>query len=214
MRKPFWLIDGKLREADFFLEKLRITMSLEDARFYFSAFVSAARSVTFAVQVCLADTPRFQEWWETQQARLKADPIACYFKNTRDITIHTGLNPLGGQSRGMLRSVFRLMGEDLPESNAARAGWHYMSLLVAIVDQAYSTFWSSLDLAPEMTVSELAHHDRTLEDVENEFGLPTGASSLDGASDEARLQFLKVYSRTAIQGFRSKYASPPDFEAF
>jgi len=49
--KSFDLVDEKLAEADFFLEKLRDSSTdFFAARCYFSAFVSPSRSVTFALQ--------------------------------------------------------------------------------------------------------------------------------------------------------------------
>ncbi len=91
VRYPFWLIDGKPRESDFFLEKLRTAPDLDAARYFFSAFLSAARSVTFALQKCLGGLAHFDGWYEGRQRELRNHAIAAYFKDIRDQVIHQGL---------------------------------------------------------------------------------------------------------------------------
>lgn len=102
VRYPFWLIDGKLREADFFLTKIRAEEDLDIARYYFSAFLSAARSVTFALQKCLTGLANFDSWYADRQQQLKKHPTASYFKNIRNEVLHEGLNPLQGWIQGTM----------------------------------------------------------------------------------------------------------------
>ena len=57
-------VDEKLFESDFFLTKLEETAyNFSAARYYFSAFTSAARSVTFALQKVMKRIPGFDEWY-------------------------------------------------------------------------------------------------------------------------------------------------------
>jgi hypothetical protein len=206
-RKPFWLIDYKLREADFFLEKLRCSDELNEARYYFSAFLSAARSVTYAIQVCLHGLGGSKEWWEERRQRLKDDAIARYFHLARNEGEHTGLNPLQVQMRGSLptRSEFLLAAENMPELEAVRAGESYMALLVQIAGEAFGAYWSSLNLSPDITIADLQRTGRSLESLEEEFGLPKGYTASE--SLEFRLNFLKNYSRTDIERLARQY--PP-----
>lgn len=144
VRYPFWLIDGKLREADFFLEKLRTAPDLDAARFYFSAFLSAARSVTFALQKCLVGLAHFDAWYEGPQKELKDHPIAAYFKSIRDQVIHEGLNPLERHERGVgaiIGSNFYLV-DTAPEQDVVLAGRTYMTVLLRIAGEAYERFWT------------------------------------------------------------------------
>ncbi len=206
MRKPFWLIDGKLREADFFLDKLRTSLALDDARFYFSAFVSATRSVTYAIQACLKRAPGFSEWYAGRRAELTNDPLAKYFLCARNTSVHVGLNPLGLLQRSMLgTSEFFLYGEKVPERNAVAGATRYMSSLVDIAGEAFSKFWSFLDLSHDVTLASLLRDGHSIEDIEAEFGLPKGWSRGEGRTDEERLELLKQYSRTDIQRLRQKY---------
>jgi len=199
MRKPFWLIDGKLREADFFLGRLRTTNDLDEARFYFSAFLSAARSVTFALQVCLKEFAAFDEWYEKRRNELKADSAASYLHTIRNQVVHVGLNPLGVQTRNFMGlSDFFTIGANGDDRNVITEASRYMALLVRIARDAYQQFWANLDLSADVTLVELAQRGITLERLETEFGLPEGWSTGVGG-DQARLDLLKGYSKTDIQ---------------
>ena len=123
-RKPFWLINGKLCEADFFLDKLLSAPSLDEARYYFSAFVSAGRSVTFSILATLNDVDDFQQWWSGKQRILRNNALGRYLKGIRDQVTHVGLNPLGIHRRGMFRSEFLFVGESAPEKMRSRPRRH------------------------------------------------------------------------------------------
>src|SRR4051794_32192708 len=95
MSSSFGVVEDKLREADFFLSQLRNSPLIGfEANCFFSAFVSAARSVTFAMQASLTGVPGFKEWYQGQQTRLKTDRLAPLFVEIRNEVIHTGVNPL------------------------------------------------------------------------------------------------------------------------
>jgi hypothetical protein len=209
MRRPFWLIDGKLREADFFLEKLRAAPDLDDARYYFSAFASAARSITYAIQVCLRGVPGFERWYESKQEKLKRDSIAKYFHCLRNHMNHVGLNPLGRMTRGILTTEFFLVGKNVPEENAVVACRGYLSALVGIAAEAFEKFWHHLDLPADITIATLEERGFTLEDVEAEFGLPARWSAGAHRLPAKRLELLKEYSKTVIGDLREKYPAPP-----
>lgn len=207
MRKPFWLVDGKLREADFFVVRLRNATDLDEARYYFSAFISAARSVTYALQVCLKNFSDFTVWYDDRRSLLRSDPIARYFHEIRNQVIHVGLNPLETQTRDYLGvSQFFVVGERAPEQNAVRAAEHYMALLVKVARDAYAKFWSALDLPPDLTLEQLQQRGKTLEAVEEEFGLPPGWTAMPDATAESRLEHLKIYSATDIERLAQRYS--------
>jgi hypothetical protein len=205
-RKPFWLIDGKLCEADFFLDKMLSAPSLDEARYYFSAFVSACRSVTFAIQATLHKVDDFKEWWPGKQKILRNNALASYLKGVRDQVTHVGLNPLGIHRRGMFSSEFLFVGGSAPEENAGKAAMVYMELLVDIAMEAFAKYWFSLDLPNDLTVAMIQEQGRTLEDIEEEFGLPRGWSEGGNKTPDARLELLKVYSRTEICRLVAKYS--------
>jgi hypothetical protein len=104
MASSFGVVEDKLREAEFFLSQLRDTSRLSfEAHCYFSAFVSAARSVTFAMQGSLKGVPGFKDWYDSAQKQLKTDPLAPFFVEIRNQVVHTGTNPLNRVSPDRLR---------------------------------------------------------------------------------------------------------------
>lgn len=207
VRYPFWLIDGKLCESDFFLEKLRTAPDLDAARYYFSAFLSSARSVTFALQKCLGGLAHFDGWYEDRQQELKLHPTATYFKTIRDQVIHEGLNPLERHVRGVggiVGSNFYLV-ESAPEQDVVVAGTSYMAILVRIAGEAYQRFWTSVDLPVTFTPEDLAARGQTIEDIEEEFGFPRGWSAGEARTAEERLAWMKEFSKTEIRRLAARY---------
>jgi hypothetical protein len=205
VRYPFWLIDVKLRESDFFLEKLRTAPDLEAARCYFSAFVSAARSVTLALQKCLSGLAHFDGWYEDRQKELQQHAIAAYFKDIRDQVIHEGLNPLQTERRGVgaLFGVQFLLVKGAPERDVVVAGTAHMTILVRIVGEAYQRYWTSIDLPETLTAEELAARAQTIEDIEEEFGYPRGWSA--DRPFEERFAWIKEFSKTEMVRLRARY---------
>jgi len=203
-RYPFWLIDGKLREADFFLDKIRAENDLDSARYLFSAFLSAARSVTYALQKCLGALGDFDGWYEDWRKELETHPNANYFKGIRDQVIHQGLNPLQGRIQDtMTQSVLFYLTDAAPERDVVVAASSYMAILVRIAADAYDRFWKSIDLPNDLTLEDLAERGRTIADVEEELGYPRGWS--EGRPAEERLELLKVFSKTEIARLTARY---------
>ncbi len=70
--RSFDLVDLKVAEAEFFLKRLRRTRrDFFAVQCHFSAFVSAARSVTYSLQAVLSDRPGFKEWYESHQTAIE-----------------------------------------------------------------------------------------------------------------------------------------------
>lgn len=91
MSSSFGVVEDKLREAEFFLAQLRGTSRVSfEANCYLSAFVSATRSVTFAIQASLKGVPGFKDWYESAQKQLKTDPLAPFFVEIRNEVVHKG----------------------------------------------------------------------------------------------------------------------------
>ena len=79
----------KLREADFFLQQCKLTLDQpEILGYYLSAFISAARSVTFVLQVEIGKNHEFKAWYSKKQEYMKNDRIFSFFNSLRVETIH------------------------------------------------------------------------------------------------------------------------------
>ncbi len=85
------LARDKLREAEFFLDKLSGRTG-RDFRYYLSAFLSAARSVTWVLQAELRPkfAAEFDEWYEPYQQSLGRDRTARLVKHTRNALLKRG----------------------------------------------------------------------------------------------------------------------------
>jgi len=123
MSQSFGIVEEKLREAEFFLDELCKTNRRSfQAQCFFSAFASAARSVTLALQATMSDVDGFSDWYEQAQARLKLDPLARFFVEIRNDSIHKGLNPLD-------RITMEHLREDLSLQLRRRAPSHVIVCL-------------------------------------------------------------------------------------
>jgi hypothetical protein len=71
--------EDKLKEANFFLKKLKTTKGKgEEFRYYLSALASATRSITLVLQADLRSEhgERFNEWWEQKKEDIPVVPIS------------------------------------------------------------------------------------------------------------------------------------------
>ena len=159
MRTPN-LLANKLKEADFFLDRMQETGRDGQAlRFYFSAFSAAARSITFVIQSVgrsrqIAD---FEEWYENVQAKLKANPLARYFRDIRTAIQKTGFSPInrgavvktedGTEQLVHFFSYFPSdPPEDMPQIDVISACKVYISILINITIDFYEQFRDELKM--------------------------------------------------------------------
>ena len=212
------IIDAKVFEADFFLEKLATAgTDFFAARCYFSAFVSASRSITFAFQASLRDVPGFAEWYAAQQRRLRETPSARFLLEVRNETQKIGHTPLNvGQSErrpdGTIQlSYFFSGGFDgdpglIPEHDVESVCREHLRLLIDIVYQCYETF----DVMSPLSFYSVPNFEArkfTLEDMEEALGVPRGWTNVEGASFEDRLRRLRrQFPDTAIDRLFLRYS--------
>jgi hypothetical protein len=187
------------------LRELGSAPNLDEGRYYFSAFLSAARSVTYALQKCLRGLADFDAWYRDRQAKLKAHPSARYFHTMRNEMIHEGLNPLHSHVRGVggINGANFYLRDDAPERDAMRACTSYMAILVRVTGDAYQRYWMSLDLPSTLTAGELEVRGQSIEDIEEEFGYPRGWSA--SLPFDERLAWMKEFSKTEIARLRQRY---------
>ncbi len=89
MSRSFSIVDYKVRQAEFFLQKIQqAELDFFAAQCFTDAFVSAAQSVTFALQAVCGNIPGFKLWYANQQESLRGDTLAQFFKKYRDVSIH------------------------------------------------------------------------------------------------------------------------------
>jgi hypothetical protein len=202
MAQSFGVVEDKLHEAEFFLDQLRVSSRLSfDAQCYFSAFVSAARSVTWVLQATMSGIPGFESWYEVAQAKLKADPLAPFFVEIRNRSEKRGLNPLDQVTLDHLREdLFQQMRQHkrshvlvLPDAHskgstvladAVQASTLYFTSLVNVVFECHDRFRFVVDPQWYFTQDNFSAMGKTFEDAVVELGFPLAWASCVPAGDD------------------------------
>jgi hypothetical protein len=190
MSQSFGIVEEKLREAEFFLDELCKAGRLSfQARYFFSAFVSSARTVTLALQATMSDIDGFRDWYEQAQAKLKLDPLARFFVEIRNDSIHKGLNPLDQVTIEHLREDLSLQFRQcrpshvliLPDQRAENgtvladadlASSEYFRSLVAVVLDCYERFRNVVDPRWYFTLDNFQTMGKSFGDAIEELGFP------------------------------------------
>jgi hypothetical protein len=202
MASSFGVVENKLREAEFFLRRLRGTRHLSfEADCYFSAFVTASRSVTDAMRVSLAGVPGFDDWFDQLRGRLKRDTLAPYFVDIRNDLVHEGASPLNRVPQEHLREdLVRQLGGDRrhvlvlpagspPEvtvlADAVQVCEQLFATIVGAVFECYQRFLMMVDPRWYFTEASFVARGLGLEDALAELGLPPSWSAASPTESEA-----------------------------
>lgn len=211
MSQSFGIVEEKLREAQFFLDQLSETRRENlDARFFFSAFVSAARSVTWSLQASMSGVPDFDEWYKSAQNKLRMDALAPLFVEIRNCSQKRGLNPLNRVSLEHLREDLsqQLSGTKrkhvlvLPNPrtgdrtllvDALQASELYLASLVTLIFECYGKFKCVVDPQWYFTRENFASSGKTFEDAIAELGFPKqwAESARKAVSEEDAWRILR-----------------------
>lgn len=176
MSASFDSVDEKLREADFFLTKMEESgFKSYSWRFYFSAFVTAARSVTFVLQHVMHDIPGFAEWYELRQEQFRKEPLPRYFTSIRNEVQKEGTNPVtlwGRGDDGNIEAFFLHWYNNPknmpPDCDVISACKTHMVTLASIVYEVYRDFGHFIDPAIVYTPEGAARQGITIEDIEEQ----------------------------------------------
>lgn len=200
MPRSFGLVDYKVLEAEYFLGQLEKEGNKYDfwaVQYNASAFASAARSVTFAMQSCLSDVDGFPDWYEEQQKKLKGNKLARFFHEFRRVTQHIGENVVGGGSSGPKKKAlyyFHPVPEirEVPELDVVAACKQYFCDILEIVFLCYIRFGPIVDGQQRYTEQHFHSIGKTIEDAEEELGFPRGHTDIrQPATDPWRWQMLR-----------------------
>lgn len=187
--RSFGAVEEKLAETEFFLRKLRGVRQLSaEGPYFFSAFVSAARSVTWAMQASLNHVDGFPAWYETVQRRLQTDALARFFVQTRNVIQKRGHNPfdrvdldhlvalLNCQLRGHRRPILMVPDPKQPKqrmlSDAVEVCEQYFNDLVTVVWECYDKYRTVVDARWYFTQENFRQQNKSLQDALAEMGFP------------------------------------------
>ncbi len=162
-------ISEKLKEADFFLQRMALTeREVDELNYYFSAFTSAARSVTFVLQYVGSALSWFEEWYAEVQARQRGDKAAKYLLEARNEALKTGAQPIAygevvrfpnGEEK--LVNFFSYLGSEppteVPSMDVLYTCTHQMQNLVQIVGEFFDRFEEEVWDASKEKREVLAH---------------------------------------------------------
>jgi len=222
--ETYW-VEHKLAEADFFLERLAGVVwekprPFVEAQFYMSAFVSACRNVTYALQAAARPIPEFVDWYKTRQQRLVSDPMAKFFADIRDETVHVGVNSLAGvltvrnpeghvvSARCFFRDTTGGSHHNTPgrRREAVAACRAYLRTLVRLVWEFCRHFAPYLDPAQCLSQQNLDGLGWCVEDVEEFSGYGKGYTARAGRLDMERLAILRrLVAPTFLWSLSKKY---------
>jgi hypothetical protein len=218
--KNFGNVESKLRETEFFLDKLLFdTVSPISANYYLSAFASAARSITYAIQYNTSEIEGFKAWYQNWQHKLKTDHYAKLFHEIRNYMIHEGQIPIfdsisGKTDEGRLYLKHYLKIQIQYEEDVYFQAEKYFTLLISMVFDAYLEFGSIIDPNQYYTLENLEKLGLGIEDIEEELGFPRGWTKLSGPILASYLkeqgisseEFRKNENTTRLRALKSGYS--------
>ena len=178
--RSFQLVDDKLAEADFFLEKL--SADRDDwfaARCYVSAYIGAMRTVTYSMQAVLSGRKDFPKWYEARQRELRDDPVCRFFHDFRNLNQHVGDNLVSSfSSRPGERVLYWFQPtpdvKEVPSVDVESACREYALRIVTLVYACYLEFGPEIDAHQRYTREFFERIGKSIEDAEEELGFPRG----------------------------------------
>ncbi len=201
--RGFYLVVDKVAETDFFLTQLKeYAQYLEEFGFYFSAFVSAARSITFSLQAVMSHYPGFQDWYLTRQEKLKQSELARFFVDLRNHIQKVGRIPIahsGFMQDGLFSTsqVFVPIPDlkKVPEGEVVELCHKYFVEVIHIIGECYRDFDVYADPRVMFTRRGLDKLGWTIEDLGESLGFPRGWTNVDWDNNDKDEQRLKALSR-------------------
>lgn len=191
--RSFGLVDYKVQEAEYFLLELqRVGRDLDfrAVQFTASAFVSATRSITFAIQSSLKGHPEFDSWYEAHQDAMRKDPLSRFFHKFRTVTQHIGENVVGAGVHGNEGTFYFFTPcedlRDVPELDVLSACEAYFVSTLSVVYDCYVHFGSVVDGQQYFTKENFERLGKTIEDAEVELGFLRGWTNISDPDNESR----------------------------
>lgn len=161
-------VDHKVAEAEFFLRRMFHSNCFE-FNCYSSAYLSAARSVTLAMQR-FHHIEGLEAWYEEWRTAFKNDPLARTFMLLRNDHVHGGMYPVSGSWHRQGKSVRFLRAGATGESidDIAEAAKVYFTLLLELVYDCYVGFGVHIDPQQHYSEEHFTSIGRSIDDAERE----------------------------------------------
>jgi hypothetical protein len=196
MPRTFGLVDTKVQEAEYFLCRI-----LSNKAHFFGvrcdavAFTASCRSITFAMQASLKGIPEFDNWYADKQEMLRKDQLARFFHEFRRVSVHIGDNAVvgGSSQKGNTLFYFGPLPDlpAVPSLDVATACTEYFKTNLRLVYDCYLNFPTLIDGQWRFTKEYFSSIGKTIEDAEEEIGIPRGWSDVSGFDEEIRWHYLR-----------------------
>lgn len=213
-KRGFRIVNEKIKESDFFLDKFKESIEslcFTDGNYYFSAFVSAARSITFALQAAMSKYPGFAEWYPERRKKLAESQLANMFVRLRNHTQKVGDVPLyyevnSWKGRRYCFAYFCHTEEfhDMPDGDVVSVATSYLTSVLEIIYEFYNDFSPYVNPDTVFTEEGLCKLGWTIEDLEESMGLPRGWTDVGCCGDDkgkVRLHVLRREGALEEMGF-------------
>ena len=198
MDKTFDTVDLKVAEAEFFLRKMaECNFNFSEFGFYFSAFLSASRTVTLALQQ-FNHLDGFEKWYIPHREDLKANQTAKFFLNTRNSHMHGGGYPVRGGTtcNGVHTFHFRNYEHnkfEIGDDDVLCKSRQFFLMLLEIVYDCYVHLGPQIDPQQYFTKEYFSSIGRTINEAEVEvFGWVMVSLKDEGFSDDDRWHELRA----------------------
>jgi hypothetical protein len=203
--RSFGTVEDKIKETDFFLEKIKKSTFGKEmflgTRYYLSAFLSASRSITFSLQAAMKDIPDFEEWYEQQRNRLRQNELAKYFLEARNLSQKVGYYPLSNghmfrdeNNTRYIKYFFDQFPDDIqtpvPKEDVLTACTKYLILLLELICDCFKKFGNVIDPI-QYFIHSITEGGKSLEDIEEELGYPRGWTDI--IPYEERIRILRQH---------------------
>ncbi|MBL9187804.1 MAG: hypothetical protein JNK23_10020 [Opitutaceae bacterium] len=191
MPRSFGLVDDKVEEAAYFLDRIEqacLTGDMFAARCDSVAFAASTRSVTFAMQGCLGTADGFMPWYSAHAKRLRDDPLAKFFHEFRRLSQHLGQNFVSSGATNAGRFLFYFQPVDelktVPREDVLTACNAYFRTVLEVVYDCYRCFGPVIDGQLYFTAANFAKLGKTIEDAEVALGYPRGRTDISGDASQ------------------------------
>ncbi|MCB9826674.1 hypothetical protein H6804_00135 [Candidatus Nomurabacteria bacterium] len=210
MSKSFGIVEYKLTETEFFLDKIINTekkqINWHEMNFYFSAFLTSARSITFAIQVSINGDQDLIENYKEEQDKLKQNPEARFFVEARNLSekvgyypIRNGCSKINDDGEREMLWYFDIWNEHalnyMPDEDVITVSKRFFVTLLKMVQSFYVRCGDIIDSEKYYTLENLQQKGISIEDVEEELGFPRGWAKLEGVSDKERINQIRDSQR-------------------
>jgi hypothetical protein len=186
MTRHFGLVDYKVQEAEFFLletHRHANKLSFLNVQFCTAAFVSSARSITFAMQSCLNGNHQFDAWYAPRQEFLRKNPLARFFHDFRRVTQHIGENVVSGGSHSKAGTKYYFLPcldlQVVPDTDVITACDAYFCMVLSLVFECYVDLRTIIDGQWYFTEENFRKLGKTVEDAEEELGFSRGWTDIN-----------------------------------